>query len=65
MDYVKNIDKLPKEHPFHGREKEFVKLMNDDLTKDIESQRVECCGAFWDANKIDTCPRCKELEKGK
>ena len=34
-DYVKSIDKLPKEHPFYGREKEFVKLMNDDLTKEL------------------------------
>ena len=34
-DYVKSIEKLPKEHPFYGREKEFVKLMNDDLTKEL------------------------------
>ena len=34
-DYVKSIDKLPKEHPFYGREKDFIKLMNDDLPKEL------------------------------
>ena len=33
-DYVKSI-KLPKEHPFYGREKDFIKLMNDDLPKEL------------------------------
>ena len=46
-DYVKSIDKLPKEHPFYGREKEFVKLMNDDLTKELpQNENISCkyCG---------------------
>ena len=34
-DYVKSIDKLPKEHPFYGREKDFIKLMNEDFAKEL------------------------------
>ena len=47
-DYVKSIDKLPKEHPFYGREKEFVKLMNDDLTKELPQTNQR--GKEWQKN---------------
>ena len=54
-DYVKSIDKLPKEHPFYGREKDFIKLMNDDLPKE---DGASCAG---EENRMseDDCP-CQE-----